>query len=83
MGIGIFTDKSHPPTMKQILDALGDQRSAWEAFVTFVRAKYSSQEEWKFYGKNYGWALRFRKSGKALLSLYPAEESSIVQVILE
>jgi hypothetical protein len=82
MGIGIFTDKSHPPTMKQILDALGDQRSAWEEFVTFVRAKYPSQEEWKFYGKNYGWALRFRKSGKALLSLYPAQDSFIVQVIL-
>ena len=82
MSIGIFTDKDHPPTMKQILTALGDQRSAWEEFVAFVRAKYPSQAEWKFYGKNYGWALRFRKSGKALLSLYPAQDSFIVQVIL-
>ena len=39
MGIGIFTDKSHPPTMKQILDALGDQRSAWEEFVTLVHTE--------------------------------------------
>ena len=68
--------------MKQILDTLGDQRSAWEEFLTFVRAKYPSQEEWKFYGKNYGWALRFRKSGKALLSLYPAQNGFTVQVIL-
>jgi hypothetical protein len=82
MSIGIFTDKNHPPTMKQILTALGDKRSAWEEFVAFVRAKYPSQEEFKFYGKNYGWALRFRKGGKSLLSLYPSQDGFIVQVIL-
>ena len=68
--------------MKQILTALGDKRSAWEEFVAFVRAKYPSQEEFKFYGKNYGWALRFRKGGKARLSLYPAQDGFIIQVIL-
>jgi hypothetical protein len=82
VSIGIFTDKNHPPTMKQILTALGDKRSAWEEFVAFVRAKYPSQEEFKFYGKNYGWALRFRKGGKALLSLYPTQSCFTVQVIL-
>ena len=25
----------------------------------------------EYYGRNYGWAMRFRKSGKAFLSLYP------------
>jgi hypothetical protein len=34
------------------------------------------------YGKNYGWALRFRKGGKALLSLYPTQSCFTVQVIL-
>jgi hypothetical protein len=68
--------------MKQILTALGDKWSAWEEFVAFVRAKCPSQEEFKFYGKNYGWALRFRKGGKALLSLYPTQSCFTVQVIL-
>jgi hypothetical protein len=35
-----------------------------------------------FYGKDYGWAVRFRKAGKELLSMYPGEESFTVQFVL-
>ena len=33
-------------------------------------------------GKNYGWNLWYRKSGKSLASLYPQENAFIAQVVL-
>jgi hypothetical protein len=82
MSVGIFTDKAHAPTAEQIAEAIGSRQAAWEDMLQVIRETYSHQEDWRFYGKNYGWALRFRKSGKALVSLYPAEGSFTVQLIL-
>jgi hypothetical protein len=41
------------------------------------------RSDWKFYGKNYGWVLAFKRSGKALVSLYPGAGSFTVQVVLK
>ena len=82
MSVGVFTDKAHAPTAEQISEAIGSRRAAWEDMLQVIRESYARQEDWCFYGKNYGWALRFRKSGKALASLYPAEGSFTVQLIL-
>lgn len=83
MSIGIFTDKENYPTDNQILEVLGKKKKAWIEFTEFIRENYSKQEDMRFYGKNYGWALRFRKSGKALISFYPAKDSFVVQIILK
>jgi hypothetical protein len=82
MSVGVFTDKAHAPTAEQISESIGPRRAAWEEIVQVIRERYSHREDWRFYGKNYGWALRFRKGGKALVSLYPAEGSFTVQLIL-
>lgn len=82
MSVGIFTDKAHPPSVGDILTAVGPWRAAWEDLAQFIRDSFSTREELRFYGKNYGWALRFRKSGKALVSLYPAPGSFTIQIIL-
>ena len=82
MSIGVFVDKASAPTMDQVFQAIGPRRSAWEELVRFIHERFSPQEEFKFYGKNYGWAMRFRKSGKALASLYPADNGFTIQIIL-
>jgi hypothetical protein len=82
MSVGIFSDKQHPPTLEQVFQTLGSMQSVWKELVQFIQANYPSQQDFRFYGKNYGWALRFRKGGKALLSLYPTEGSFTIQVIL-
>jgi hypothetical protein len=82
MSVGIFTDKAYAPTEEQISEAIGSRCAGWEEILQVIREGYSHQEDWRFYGKNYGWALRFRKSGKALASLYPAEGGFTVQLIL-
>ena len=82
MSIGVFVDKAHPPTMDQVFQAIGLRQPAWEELVRFIRERFTAQEEFRFYGKNYGWAMRFRKSGKALASLYPVENGFTIQIIL-
>ncbi len=83
MGIGLFTDKGHQPTDAQVLEAIGPQLPLWRALVNFVQDQYPVQEDFRFlYGKNYGWALRFRLKGKPLVSLYPTQGGFTAQVIL-
>jgi hypothetical protein len=83
MGIGLFTDKDYQPTDAQVLEAIGPMLPLWHALVRFVREQYPVQEDFKYlYGKNYGWALRFRIKGKLLISLYPTQGGFTAQVNL-
>jgi hypothetical protein len=54
----------------------------WDNLVNFIENNYKIKGEFKFYGKNFGWALRYRKSGKVLISIYPGKEEFMVQIIL-
>ena len=82
MSIGAFIDKERPPTIEQVLEVIGPKQLAWEKFTRFIREEFAAREEFRFNGRNYGWAFRFRKGGKALASLYHAVGSFTVQVIL-
>ncbi|WXG42029.1 MAG: DUF3788 domain-containing protein [Candidatus Freyarchaeum deiterrae] len=82
MTIGFFLTKEQQPTMEEILTALGSKRALWEKLTQFITNNYRTREDFAFYGKNYGWAKRFRKGGKALLSLYPGKGSFTAQIIL-
>jgi hypothetical protein len=82
MSIGVFSTKEHQPTMGEIFASLGSKRVLWEKLTLFITDNYRTRDDFAFYGKNLGWAKRFRKSGKALLSLYPGKESFTAQIIL-
>ncbi len=71
MSKGVFTDKSHKPTENEIFNALETKKILWTKLLDFIKMHYRSNGEYAFYGKNYSWAFRFKKSGKALISLYP------------
>ncbi len=81
MSIGTFTDKSREPTMEEIGQAVGAARGLWEALGGFLQA-CGTRVDLRFYGKSYGWALRHRKAGKALVSLYPQKDGFTAQVVL-
>lgn len=83
MSVGIFTDREQLPKARQVERTLGASCRRWKEFVSFVQDETGGRGEWKFYGKNHGWALRFRKGGKSLVSLYPGQESFAVQFILD
>jgi hypothetical protein len=83
MSIGVFIDKNHQPTDTEVFGAIGPMLPAWQALIKFIRVNYAVQEDFKFlYGKKYGWALRFRISGKLLTSLYPTQNGFTAQVNL-
>jgi hypothetical protein len=62
---------------------IGTMLPVWNELVVFLRANFLVEEDFKFmYGKNYGWALRFRVNGKFLTSLFPTKGGFTVQVNL-
>lgn len=83
MSIGLFTDKKHQPTDSEVAEAVGAMLPTWHALIQFIRDHYPSQEDFAFlYGKNYGWARRFRIKGKLLTSLFPTQGGFTVQINL-
>jgi hypothetical protein len=75
-------DKQHQPMMREIFSSIGSKKELWNNLERFVAESYRTKRDFPFYGRNYGWALRFRKAGKALLSMYPGEGSFTVQIVL-
>jgi hypothetical protein len=82
MAVGTFVEKQHQPTMREVFASIGSKKELWANLERFVAENYRTKRDFAFYGKNCGWALRFRKAGKALLSMYPGEGSFTVQIVL-
>jgi hypothetical protein len=68
--------------MEEILVSIGPKKELWENLERFIGENYRTKRDLAFYGKNYGWAIRFRKSGKALLSMYPGKGILTTQIVL-
>lgn len=82
MSIGVFLDKDHQPTAKEVLAAVGSKQALWEEITRFIADNYPIPGEWSFGGKNYGWNLWYRKSGRTLTSLFPRQDGFIAQIVL-
>ncbi|MGB8232962.1 MAG: DUF3788 family protein [Methanobacterium sp.] len=82
MSKGTFTNKNHKPTENEIFDVIALYRPLWDNLIDFIGHNYNIKGEFKFYGKNFGWALRYRKSGRVLISLYPGKKGFMIQIIL-
>jgi len=82
MPIGLFADKEFQPTEIAVLEALGAKRTLWEELLHFIADNYPIPAEWNFGGKNYGWNLWYRKSGKTLVTLYPQDRYFVAQIVL-
>jgi hypothetical protein len=83
MSFGIFTEKKRTPSEAEIHVIMGDSLMLWQALAADLRQAYPVEEDFKFmYGKNYGWALRFRIKGKLLVNLYPNQGFFTAQVNL-
>jgi len=82
MSISVFSDKEHQPAPQEISDALGARRPLWEKLTQFISNNYQMPGELSYGGKNYGWNVWYRRSGKTLLSLYPQRNSFVAQIVL-
>jgi hypothetical protein len=82
MTIGIFLDQDHRPAKKEIERALGKRYALYRGLIDFMRRSYQLVGELSYGGKNYGWNLWFRRSGKTLLNLFPQDGFCVAQVVL-
>lgn len=82
MSKGIFTDKEKKPDARSIGQAIGPAKKNWSTLTDFLDSELKIKGELKFYGVNYGWAVRYSKSGKSVIALYPNQDSFTVQIIL-
>lgn len=83
MSYGAFTDRTSRPGEAEIETVLAGAVTLWKELVAFIEGSFSVRSDWKFYGKSYGWSLAYKRSGKALVSLYPDAGSFTAQVILK
>ena len=75
-------DKVHQPTEAEILETIG-LTAAWLALRQYIETRYGDwAPELKFYAKQYGWTIRYRKSGKTLCSLFPELGAFSVLIVL-
>jgi len=75
-------DRCRPPTQPELAAALGAAASRWADITAWVVTTYGVSGEWDFSGKESGWAVRFRRSGRSLLSLFPRPGSVRALVVV-
>ena len=77
-----FTDGSKKPSEKEILRGIGKASSRWRELQAYIAEAYAVTPELVFYGKQHGWTFRYRKSGKALCSLFPEKGVFTILIVL-
>ena len=65
-----------------MIKAIGKGSSLWKEIRKYLAAKYDFTPELVFYGRKYGWTIRYRKSGKTLCSLFPEKGAFTVLIVL-
>jgi len=74
-------DKGHRPSEEEILNTI-DQTAAWLDLRQYIEENYDFASELAFFAKKYGWTVRYRKSGKTLISLFPEYGAFTALVVL-
>lgn len=82
MSRGFFREKDRVPTEREVSAVLGKSRECWDDLVMYLLDERKFKAGYKFYGKNYGWALGFTWRGRSVVSLYPDEDDFCMQIIL-
>jgi hypothetical protein len=71
----IFSKKSHPPSAKDLKEALGDTLVLWQSVANFTRVSFPLvKEEWNFPGEKYGWSFRMSDKKRVIVYLLPRDK---------
>jgi hypothetical protein len=77
-----FLNKDKQPSEKEIVRAMGEKASLWLEVHEFVRKNYDFTPELVYFTKKYGWAIRYRKSGKTLGYFFPEDNAFSALLVL-
>ncbi len=68
-------NKEPLPTYEEIRNFIGNTvEKEFDKIITFIEGNYGFSKEVCYGGKNYGVLLRFKKSGKTLITLFPEKD---------
>jgi hypothetical protein len=68
----IFNDKNEKPNDDLLSEKMGAAFQYWLEIKKYLEKQYgSTTEDWKFYGKNYGWQLKTLMKKRNLFFLIP------------
>ena len=70
-------NRDHKPTKSDMITFISNAEaiSAWNQIQGYLETHYDLLMETIYYGDNYGWVVRYRKSGRTLVSLFPEKNS--------
>ncbi|MFW9902808.1 MAG: DUF3788 domain-containing protein [Candidatus Thorarchaeota archaeon] len=76
-------DERNKPDSKEIISFIGSiLATEWLEIESFLKTHYDFIPETIFYGKKYGWTVRYRKSGRTLCSLFPEKGAFTILITL-
>ena len=79
---GAFLDRAAPPGRAELAEALGEALGLWDRVASAVESAYGVQPEPWFFGKESGWVVRYRRSGRSLVALLPERGRASVIVVI-
>jgi hypothetical protein len=82
MPYGCFTERLDPPDLERAERAVASAAPLWASLVAELSSRTGTPATWRFYGSGYGWALAFKKRGRALAALFPDTGRVTVLVVL-
>ena len=79
----MFTE-DQAPSLEQMSDYVGSGRMRWNHLNEYLQSAYHVQPiiEYSSCSAQPGWNVKYKKSGKALCTLYPLKDSCIVLVVV-
>jgi hypothetical protein len=73
---------SRTPTEKEFLTRIGMYAPLWKEFRTWLKDNYPHSPELSVGKEDYDWTIRYRRSGKTLVTLMPEQGGFCVLVVL-
>jgi len=74
--------KSSNPSEKQMLKLIGKKGVLWNELRTYLAEQYAHEPVMSIGKKEYDWTIRYRRSGKTLVTLMPEKNGFCVLVVL-
>jgi hypothetical protein len=70
-------DRTKTPTDADIIEFIDETKAiaAWKQVQEFLETRYDLSKEILYYGERYGWLVRYRQSGRTIVSLFPERNS--------
>lgn len=81
----IIQNKDIEPSMQEISGYMtGEAKTRWEGFINEIEDSFKAKPQiaYSVCAAKPGWNVKYKKSGKALCTLYPEKESFVALVVL-